>query len=437
MEKEPRLFNRSRFLILIAVLAVSAVLIAYSPNPLFGASIAATILILILFLARPWRGLLCFLLIRASLDISKDYFSLYLTDSFRITGASALSFLLIIGGVLYILAFRISFTRPPLAGLFLIFLAVSLLHFFLVDDLPLSLMEFLRLFSAYLVYLLVWNFCRTERDLRILVNTVILSSLIPIGSGLFQVALERGQFITGFIRTYGTFVHPNPYAFYLIIILALAVNLFLYHRRRRPRFLLLGLICAALICVLLSFTRTAWFGFLIIIFLAAFFRQKKLLWIFFALVLIFGLLSPIRLRFYDLATSFNSLAHRLYIWKGGLEHLPRFPILGRGLGSFVLMDIFGEPAHNDFLRVFFELGLLGLLIYLVLSGALLVRLFLLLRAPLSPYIYSLAVAALSIAVVFLGASTISNILFRPVLQWYFWALMAAALKGACLDREQP
>lgn len=422
--------NHRRLLVLAGGLIAVAGLICYLSNLLFAVSIVAVGLLLLFFLARTREVLLLFLLLRSSLDISKNYFSVYLSDTVQITGAIVLSFVLIIGGVIYLLANRKSFLRPPLAGIFLIFLAIAMIHFLLVEDLRFSLMEFTRYFSAYLVYVLVWNLINNKSDSRIFINIILLSSLLPIGAGLYQGILNRGEYITGFMRAYGTFSHPEPYAFYLILILALALNLFFYYRRRGRRLALTALILAALACVLFTFTRTAWFGCLMIIFFAACFRQKRLIWVFVALLLVFSLLSPLRSRFYDLSTSFNSLAYRLSIWRGGLEQMSEILVLGRGLGSFAKLDILGELAHNDYLRLIFELGLLGLLAHLILSGGLIIRLVGLLRSKLEEYDFSLVVAAFSVAVFFLTAGTINNLVFRTVLQWYFWALMAVALKTA-------
>lgn len=412
-----------------------AILICYLPNLLFAASVVGVVLLVLFFLAWPRPALLFFLLIRSSLDITKNFFSVYLTDSVQITGATTLSFVLIIGGLVYLLAHRKSFLEPPLAWSFLLFLALALIHFLLVEELALSLMEFLRYFSAYLVYLLGWNLCRNERDLKVFINTILLSSLVPIVAGLYQGILNRGEYITGFMRAYGTFAHPEPYAFYLILILALTLNLFLYFRPAGRKLALLGLILPILVCVLFSFTRTAWFGCLMVIFFAACFRQKKLIWLFIALLLIFGLLSPLRSRFYDLSTSFNSLAYRLSIWKGGLEKMSSFPVLGRGLGSFAQTDVLGELAHNDYLRLVFEVGLLGLLAHLILTVGVTIRLVTLLRSRLDGYVNSIVVAAFSTAVFFMAAGTINNLVFRAVLQWYFWALMAVALKVACWQEK--
>ncbi len=410
------------------VLAATALLVVYFPNPLFGAGIVLMVLTVILFLARPREAVILLLVFRSSLDAAKDYFNVYVTADFQITPATAVSLVVIIGGVLHLLARRVAFYRIPLAGLMTAFLFISGIHFFLVEDFAPSLMEFMRLLSGFLFFILVWDLCRKPGDVRAMINAILISALLPLASGLYQVVLQRGQFITGFVRAYGTFVHPNPYAFFLIIILALTVNLFFVPQKRKERFGLAVLSLAAVLCLLLSFTRTAWFGFLMIVFLTAWFREKKLIWLLLALVLVFSVLTPFRARFYDLSTSFNSLAHRVSIWQGGLEHLPAVPLLGRGLGSFVLMDIFQEPAHNDYLRIFFELGAAGLLAYLLLSVAVLVRFIEPLRSPASPYGYSLSGAAFSAAAVFLAASLLSNIFFRPALQWYFWALIAAALK---------
>jgi len=151
----------------------------------------------------------------------------------------------------------------------------------------------------------------------------------------------------------------------------------------------------------------------------------------------------------DAATSREERTHRCTV-DGGTLHLAwlganvallsggyAILLLGWGLGSFARMDVLKELAHNDYLRVLFELGVLGLLTYLTLAVGLVIQLAGLFRRRLSNYLYGIAVAAFSVAVVFMISSAINNILFRPVLQWYFWALMAAALKGARLEEDSP
>ncbi len=443
MEENNAKFNRKAGgwqgnIFLFVVLLAAVFSLNYFPNPLTVISVILVAILLLLFFLFPRPLIIFLLLIRSSLDITKSYFSVYIFSGLQLTAAIGVSLLLILGGIYYLLSHRVAVLRIPLTKIIIIFLLFSVLNLLLTENIAAGMEELLRFISMFVIYVMVWDLFRTDKQIHCLVNAVLFSALIPIGFGLYQAVLNQGQFITGFIRVYGTFAHPNPFAFYLIIILALTVNLYL-HRPPRPVRLRLFLISlAGVFCLLLTFTRTAWFGFLLILLLAAFYRDRRLLWFFVLLIAVFCLLSPIRSRFYDLSTSFNSMNYRFYIWKGGLEQLSAIPILGRGLGSFKLMDKFGDQAHNVYLRVLFELGIVGLAAYLVLIIAVLRRLTAALRGfgARRNYTYALVLAVFSAFFIYQLAAFTGNILYRPAIQWYLWALIAAALKGAEIECEE-
>ena len=427
----------AKFLPLVIMLAGVAFLLNYFPNLLLAVGVVFCGIVMALFIIRPRAVILFFLLIRSSLDITKEFYHVYISSDFQITAPIVVSFILIIAGLFYILTRKISVLKIPFTKFLILFLILSILNFLMAENFISSLMEFFRFLSAFIIYILVWTLFDTEKRIKVLVNTIILSALVPLGCGLYQIILNRGQFISGFVRAYGTFAHPNPYAFFLIIILALALNFYANRPRRGVRLNLLVLIVLAAFCLLLTFTRTAWFGLFLLFIFLIWFREKKYIWPFVALMIVFILLGPVRARFYDLAGSFNSLIHRLYIWKAGLEKFPVCPLIGRGLVSFELLDVYGEPAHNDFLRIFFELGVFGLAVYIALIVAIFRKLLTIVRSKIQPYLYSLACAVFSIFVVFQIASITGNIFFRPAIQWYFWALIAVVLKGSEIKSEVP
>lgn len=427
--------TRPGLLALGITLAAVGFLIGFYPNPLLAVSLVFCILVLGLFLIRPRLMILFLLLIRSSLDITKDYFNVYISSNFQLTLPIAFSLLLIVGGVLYLLAHRIEFLKIPLSKLLILFLLISMVNFPMAKEFSSGLMEFLRLFSAFILYLMVWTIFDTRSKISALIMVIVLSSLVPIGLGIFQILLNRGQFIFGYIRAYGTFVHPNPYAFFLIIILALGLNLYSGRSGWIGRISLLVLMAGAICCLLFTFTRSAWFGLFLLFLVLIWYRERRFIWPFAVLMVAFFFLSPIRARFYDLSTSFNSITHRLYIWQAGLENLPSCPVVGRGLASFAIMDPHGQQAHNDYLRILFELGIPGLVVYLVLIIAVIWKLNAILRRRERSYMSSLACATLSIFVVFQIAGFMGNILFRPALQWYLWALIAVVLKGVELPQS--
>jgi len=410
---------------------VFAALLNLYPNPL-----APLVLVLLtgavgVFVFRPRFFVLACLFLRASLDITKDGGAIYLSESIQITAALLLSLLVVVLGIFHILAHRVRVWRIPLVPVLSVFLAVSLLNCLATEDLLSSLMEWMRFLSTFVLYILVSELVRTRDDAVRVASAIMLSALVPVAVGLYQILENAGQYITGFVRANGTFVHPNPFAFYLIIVLSLLLN-FLFagaanpFSRFRGRMALLAL--PAAVCLVFTYTRTAWIGIFILFFFIVVARDRRLLWGFGALGLVFFAAGPLRQRFSDLMTSFNSVTHRFYIWKSGLEKLPRYPVLGRGLASFELLDPYGEPAHNDALRILFELGIVGVLVYVALGVELTARLWRLFRRDLGPVGNALARAAVSSLAVFILASLTGNIFFRPALQWYFWALAALVFR---------
>ena len=119
--------------------------------------------------------------------------------------------------------------------------------------------------------------------------------------------------------------------------------------------------------------------------------------------------------------------------------MPPIPIIGRGIGSFVVMDELGELAHNDYVRLLVEVGILGLLSYLLILAAVFINLLLYMRDKtiiLSPYLQALVCAAFGSFTAIQAASITGNILFRPAIQWYLWALIAIALKGIQINKQR-
>ncbi len=92
-------------------------------------------------------------------------------------------------------------------------------------------------------------------------------------------------------------------------------------------------------------------------------------------------IGPIEKRFTTLEQPVASLGQRLEIWRSVLPHLPQFPILGSGGGTFAYMEpmyrtqsnggdfYVAEFAHNEYVEAAFEGGLfrLGVTILLVIG----------------------------------------------------------------------
>jgi O-antigen ligase len=159
--------------------------------------------------------------------------------------------------------------------------------------------------------------------------------------------------------------YPNEYG--NISSFALATLLIFFAHKKR--FLTLVMLCLTFIALLLTTTRAAYLSFLISLIYLSFLSQeiRKLM----ALLSLLGIALMSILKMYSIdfikifvggikAISFNegSVGIRIAAWMKGFFDLNDHLLLGNGFGS----DIY---AHNVYLELLFELGLLGTLVLIV------------------------------------------------------------------------
>ena len=108
---------------------------------------------------------------------------------------------------------------------FALFLALAVVGIAVAPDQNKALQEWLRLAGVLCLYVLVVDLVRSRDDVRIMLQLMLLSSLVPLSLGIYQYVTDTGNHETeGFNRIEGTFVHPSPYASYLLQLLPVAAR---------------------------------------------------------------------------------------------------------------------------------------------------------------------------------------------------------------------
>jgi O-antigen ligase len=314
-----------------------------------------------------------------------------------------------------------------------------------------AFVEFARIFAAIAMFVVLEQLIRRGASRILLTGAMFASAIVPVLVGAFQLLQRQGLVRrSDFDRVPGTFLHPNPYAIYLAIIVimgAVLVTALESPWNRRLAAVLIG----ATVMMLATYTRTAWIAaFLGLAFIGLIQRRLRLLGVLVGLAAVAVMAIPsVGARFSDLGQeeqqsgeAGNSLIWRTQYWGDAATLAEGSEITGIGLAE-VRQDTDEQKApHNDFLRMFIEAGVVGLAAYVWLLVGLYRRTRARLaetRAALAPLARSdpalarlkieraLCVGFAGTLLAFVVVSAVSNVISQVVLLWYFFGFAAVAL----------
>lgn len=234
----------------------------------------------------------------------------------------------------------------------------------------------------YSIFMLSFVIVKSERDVLFFLKLVILSSVLPVLYGLFQILSGFGWFDD--FRIQSTFSHPNMFAFYLLAVIGVILFLFATERVRisgRLRLVLNLYVIPLLIVLVMTKTRSAWIGCLVLFLVYGVTHDRRVLVVLLIATPLAFAIPAVSDRIMDLtsensyiggpAVLLNSYAWRELLWNNAFTYIVRHPIFGYGLHSFPFYsrEFFspvpgGTYAHNDYIQILFETGLAGLLAFL-------------------------------------------------------------------------
>jgi len=303
----------------------------------------------------------------------------------------------------------------PLWGPLLIFYGVALSSTLQALSLGYALKELLKWGEVILLYLIVRTALQ-EAEIPWVVGGLLLAGVTEALVGIYQFFTQTGPehfIILGrFMRAYGHFMQPNPFGGYMGLVLPLAVGLavgvgigWFESRRSFALISLVTLVGTAILtgaALLMSWSRGAWLGAVAALIVVGSLYSKRvglaslaiaaLVAILIALSGIGLLPQAIAQRFQDIPAFFGmvdvrtveitdenyALVERLAHWDAALRMWNDHFWLGVGIGNYEpVYPAYALPkwphplghAHNYYLNIAAETGLIGLLAYLLLWGA--------------------------------------------------------------------
>lgn len=307
---------------------------------------------------------------------------------------------------------------------FALFLGAALLSMTVALSLQSAAKEFAKWVEMFAIYVFVANNL-DETKLRRVLAAMFLAGMSEAAIGIYQFLFQDGPagfiLFDRFMRAFGTFEQPNPYAGYLALIapVAFAVISSQYSVFRRAfrnktehwtlntQHLTLVILAAAalsamLAAIVMSWSRGAWLGVSAALVVATIVQSRRAfaLSVIAAFVLTFALLlssiniipTAVAERFSGVADYFGvfdvrgvkvddanyAIVERMAHWQAAWGMFIDHPLLGVGIGNYAAVypayalpgwsDPLGH-AHNYYLNVAAEAGAIGLIAYLILWAA--------------------------------------------------------------------
>ena len=405
------------------------------------------------------KTILILLAIRPSLDLFTSMAGL---GALKFNPASLLSLFLITGGAIWIAAVDCETRkRALLAPLTLllgawIFLLAPWAFFPVIQhgmERIAGAREWVRLFS-YLPIVIILSSLADRGQVKTILNYILISAIVPAIVGVYQIAFHQGAMIKDAHRIMGTFVHPNPFSFYIVLLIGLAYWQWRWTDRKAPwTFALIALFI--LLLATYSFTGAGMFGILVLI--CAIGENKTIRRIVFAALLLFiiGFLSTStgRQRILEVASvdrldeiertgrETSSLTWRLLNWRFLYRTWLESPWFGHGLASCPRVNPMlnprgvGSDPHNDYVRYLTETGAVGLPLFLALVVGVGVILWKAFRRMGDPTARHFILVTLAIYASWIAGSFNDNLITATSYQYCLWAVFAAA--ASYKDQREP
>lgn len=412
------------------------------------------------------RLILLFIFLRPTLDMGRDL-NLIKIGSYYLNLTSATSIIFLIWSALMFLKYFKFIIRTPLFVHFLLLqiLMLSGLWFglFPADSLAESI-KFINISSFFLLsYVFVTKHKLTSKTL---LKTILASAVLPVIFALTQLIFGLGIDTSGIHgRIFGTLAHPNVFAFFVLSLIFLHTE---YSTTTPTEFwqknkgLKIAVYFLLLVLLIFTYTRITLIGLGVFIFILGLYKYKKLLLGCVTAILLFYLIFPpfdkwtiktfnysfteigVVGRLVNRNEDADSINWRLSVLRETVPLIYRRPLFGYGYGTFPKVWVEnrslahqwddGNQAHNDYLRIALELGLVGFFVY----ASLLLHLLYLAAWPIlknkdrAKHIHLFAWVC-----VFVVVSLSDNMLNHTPVMWLTWAWWGATLANTPKPHPSP
>lgn len=328
----------------------------------------------------------------------------------------------------------------------LILLAIMLLSTFYALEKGLALTESVRFLTYVFIFFTIKYEFNSEKLVKNLLKCYILTAGVLSIFGIIQYFTKIGldkKFVEEYSSGYGvvkiaaTMYNPNAYSAFLILIIFPVVMLTIYEKNKKRKSLY-GIISILLfVNIVMTYSRNALIGVCIGAVVLCVIYSYKLLIAFGGVGALTLFMPSVFDRVRDL-TNASQNASRIKLWKTAIMMIKDHPILGVGNGNYI--SRYNEyvskykglsynaykryPAHNSYLKIQSELGIIGIVSFLAILITTLFRVKKLFTITNDKFIKAFYMGALASMIAFYFMNISDNLFFVPKATTYFWFLVA-------------
>lgn len=344
----------------------------------------------------------------------------------------------------------------PLNKVLIIFFAVTYFalwegSFFVHAPLPVALddprfSDWKNYVEMMLIFFIAASAIRTPKQMVLLI-ALMLSSVVVVNRSYHGVVGDRdlSQYSDS-LREAGAlgYAGENGMGAFQAEMAIFFIGLACFIKNTVRRVVLFGVAITCVYCLLLTFSRGGYLGFLVGLLVLGIIRERKLLIVLAILLVSWQALVPNAVRERVLMTyqqdgSLDSSAEeRVTIWQDALDVITRNPLLGTGFDTYAYMGRVGayKDTHNYYLKVFLELGFIGLAVFiwqLRLAGKMAWQLF---RASADRELSSLAGAFFAMLICAAVVNFFGDRWTYLQVNGFFWVLLGLIARGLLIVRQE-
>ncbi len=381
---------------------------------------------------------LMLLFVRPLLDLGKGRVGTALAEPTLVTG-----FMLLAGGSIWLYANRDSIgryvqPRSPLIPAGAAFLIIALLASIGSAQPLVSLEWAIRVAGGLMVFFVVFRLLSSGLSSGRVISVMFASAVGPMVLAVIgpSIGIQAYHFKDGIRALRSTFFLSNNFAHFLAPLIILAIAFAIRSTGRRQVLAIVGA-ASMLVALVATVTRGAWVAVIVGVVVLGVMVSRRLVAATLALsVLSVIFIPPVTARFVDLLPdpsaprAQSSLGWRIDHWQELIGLAGESPILGLGPGMSVVLSTSEKAPHNDFVRAYVEMGLIGLIVYVVLVATVLYVVFRAIRFSLTPFEKTVTLGIAAYSVGFVVASLAENLMGLLSFLWVYMPLLAISARIA-------